>query len=88
MTSTLRVLQPSLGVPDRCMSYDVFALRFDFEGVDVPAVFKEFQDTEKRIKELKEKGGIQRQVRAQQATPPVNMAVMLVLMGCAAAVMI
>jgi hypothetical protein len=69
------------------MSYDVFALRFDFEGVDVPAVFKEFQDTEKRIKELKEKGGIQRQVRAQQATP-VNMAVMLVLMGCAAAVMI
>jgi hypothetical protein len=47
----------------------VSALRFDFEGVDVPAMFKEFQDTEKRIKELKEKGGIQRQVRVQHLNP-------------------
>lgn len=38
--------------------------RFDFECVDVPALFAEFQETEKRLKELKEKGGIQRQVRA------------------------
>lgn len=32
--------------------------------MDVPALFAEFQETEKRLKELKEKGGIQRQVRA------------------------
>jgi hypothetical protein len=37
--------------------------RFDFEGVDVGALFSEYNDTEKRLKELKEKGGIQRQVR-------------------------
>jgi len=37
--------------------------RFDFEGVDVKALFDELQATEQRIKELKEQGGgIQRQV--------------------------
>lgn len=36
--------------------------RFDFEGVDVGLLFSEYNDTEKRLKELKEKGGIQRQV--------------------------
>jgi hypothetical protein len=36
--------------------------RFDFEGVDVKGLFDEYHETEKRMKELKEKGGIQRQV--------------------------
>jgi hypothetical protein len=48
-----------------CLSFFLLRLcltRFDFEGVDVPALFSEFQETEKRLKELKEKGGIQRQV--------------------------
>jgi hypothetical protein len=38
--------------------------RFDFEGVDVKGLFDEYHETEKRMKELKEKGGIQRQVSA------------------------
>lgn len=45
-------------------------------------MFKEFQDTEKRIKELKEKGGIQRQVRAQEAAPVTRLD-MPEVMGCA-----
>lgn len=36
--------------------------RFDFERVDIKGVFDEFSATEARIKELKEQGGIQRQV--------------------------
>ncbi len=42
--------------------------RFDFEGVDVKALFDEYHETEKRMKDLKEKGGIQRQVRALEGT--------------------
>lgn len=43
--------------------YLLLQCRFDFEGVDVKALFDELQSTEQRIKELKEQGGgIQRQV--------------------------
>lgn len=55
---TLPVLPRPTGALLRCG-----LTRFDFEGVDVQALFAEFQETEKRLKELKEKGGIQRQVR-------------------------
>lgn len=35
---------------------------YDFERQDAAALFKEFEETERRLKELKEHGGIQRQV--------------------------
>lgn len=48
-----------------CVRACVVCVRFDFEGVDVKGLFDEFHETERRMKELKEKGGIQRQVRTR-----------------------
>lgn len=37
---------------------------YDFERQDAAAIYREYEETEKRLKELKEHGGIQRQVWA------------------------
>jgi hypothetical protein len=39
-----------------------FQTRFDFERIDIKATFAEYEATEARLRELREQGGIQRQV--------------------------